>query len=71
MTLVKKYGVEIANKILSSKIWIGMTDEMAIESLGRPQENNRTVGSWGVHEQWVYRNLYVYFENGILTSWQD
>ena len=50
-----------------------MTDEMAIESLGRPQENNRTVGSWGVHEQWVYRNgdLFVYFENGILTSWQD
>ena len=62
MTLVKKYGVEIANKILSSKIWIGMTDEMAIESLGRPQENNRTVGSWGVHEQWVYRNwnCYIY-----------
>jgi len=71
--LIRKYGVEITNKILSGKIWIGMTDEMAIESLGRPQENNRTIGSWGVHEQWVYRNgdLFVYFENGILTSWQD
>jgi hypothetical protein len=70
--LIKEYGTEVANKILDKKIWLGMTDSMARESWGPPLENNRTVGSWGIHEQWVYpKNKYLYFENGILTSWQD
>ena len=32
---------------------------------------NKTVGSWGIHEQWIYSSHFLYFENGILTSWQD
>ena len=48
-----------------------MTRELATISLGSPNDINRTVGSWGVHEQWVYYNLYLYFENGILTSYQN
>jgi len=53
-----------------------MTDEMARESWGIPDDVNRSVDSWGVHEQWVYEganfnNTYLYFENGILTSYQD
>jgi len=73
INLNTKYGTEIANKILDGRIWLGMTDAMAKDSWGQPNENNRTVGSWGVHEQWVYsrKNTYLYFENGILTSWQD
>jgi len=72
-SLIKKYGTTVAEKILSSKFWLGMTSDMAIESLGLPDKNNRTIGSWGVHEQWIYerRELYLYFENGTLTSWQD
>ena len=41
---------------------------------------NKTVGSWGVHEQWVYGSSmegggympshYLYFEDGILTTYQ-
>jgi hypothetical protein len=30
--LSKKYGTEIANKILNESIWLGMTDAMALES---------------------------------------
>jgi hypothetical protein len=50
-----------------------MTSEMAQESRGKPQKNNRSIGAWGVHEQWVYQyaRIYLYFENGKLTSWQD
>jgi hypothetical protein len=67
--LTKKYGsLEIVEKIMAKKIWLGMTDKMARESWGTPDDINRTVGSWGVHEQWIYGNTYVYFENGILTS---
>jgi hypothetical protein len=70
--LIKKYHQTIATKILNQKIWLGMTDKMAIESWGKPDDINRSVGSWGVHEQWVYPdNQYLYFENGKLTSYQN
>ena len=69
--LIKKYGATNAQRILENKFWIGMTDKMAKESLGNPDDINRTVGSWGVNEQWIYGNTYLYFENGILTSYQN
>lgn len=69
--LERKYGVDIALRIFEKKIWIGMTKDMLLESWGRPNDINRTVGSWGVHEQCIYTSAYVYIENGVVTSWQD
>lgn len=71
--LYTKYSKEIANRILQNKIWLGMTYDMALESIGQPSTKNRSVGEWGIHEQWVYShsNLFLYFENGKLTSWQE
>jgi hypothetical protein len=70
--LTKKYGSqEIAERIMAKKFWLGMTSAMALESLGKPEDVNRSVGSWGTHEQWIYGETYLYFENGVLTSWQD
>lgn len=73
VSLINIYGVRDGNRIFNKQFWIGMTTEMARESIGYPNSNNRSVGSWGNHEQWVYkeRDLILYFENGILTSWQD
>lgn len=70
---IEKYGEETYRKLQQRKCWVGMNKEMATISLGRPDDINRTVGSWGVHEQWVYNNfdLYLYFENGKLASYQD
>ena len=68
---IKKYGKTLYAKLKKGSFWIGMTDDMAIISLGNPKDINRTVGKWGVHEQWVYDGDYYYFENGILTSYQD
>ncbi len=53
-----------------------MTREMAIASWGHPEDINRTVSASGVGEQFVYgedisNRRYVYFKDGILTSWQD
>ncbi len=59
------------NQILNGEIYIGMSREMVRASWGDPRDINRSVGSWGVHEQWVYYRTYVYFENGVLTAWQD
>ena len=69
--IIKKYGQAISNRIFIHDIWIGMTSDMAILSIGRPTDINRTVGSWGVDEQWVYDKMYLYFSNGKLTSWQE
>lgn len=69
--LTSKYGKIAALKIVEGKVWIGMTKEMMIESWGQPEDINRSVGSWGVHEQCIYGDTYVYVENGKVASWQD
>lgn len=66
----KKYGKTTYERLKKGLFWLGMTKDMAIISLGIPQEINRTIGSWGIHEQWVYKDSYYYFENGKMTSYQ-
>lgn len=69
---IRKYGKELGSLILQKKVKIGMTSEMCVEAWGKPNDINRTTGSWGTHEQWVYDNdCYLYFENGILTTIQN
>ena len=47
---------------------------MAVE--GAPIQINKTTGSWGTDEQWVYNDCermpsrYFYFRNGILINMQ-
>jgi hypothetical protein len=53
---------------------LGMTDTQVIEeaALGKPLRVSRSVTAAGVREQWVYPgSLYLYFENGILVSFQS
>lgn len=58
--------------ISSHSVFIGMSSQAVLASLGKPQRVNRTTGSWGVHEQWVYgTGRYVYIENGYVSAWQD
>ncbi len=57
--------------ILEGKISLGMTPDQVRASWGPPNDINETVGAWGVHAQWVYGSQYVYFENDVLTSWQN
>lgn len=71
--LISEYGKFDAERIINKKYWIGMTTEMAIASLGSPDDINKSTGSWGEHQQWVYneKKMYLYFENGKLTSFQN
>lgn len=57
--------------IKNRRIQLGMTPCMAIAAWGRPDDINRSVGSFGVHEQWVYPANYLYFRDGVLTSFQS
>lgn len=63
--LVDEYGEEDAERIINEMYWLGMTTKMARESLGSPDDINKNTGSWGVHQQWIYREkkLYLYFDN--------
>jgi hypothetical protein len=49
-----------------------MTAEQAELAWRKPNNINRTITKWGVHEQWVYGGHgYLYFEDGILTAIQN
>lgn len=58
-------------KILKGIIWIEMTKEQAEASWGYLEVLNRSVGNWGTHEQCKWAEFYLYFEDGILASWQE
>lgn len=69
--LYADWSDRVWESIENNKIFIGMTKEQAIFSWGEPLKINKTVGSWGAHEQWVYGSQNLYFENGILMSFQS
>lgn len=68
--LIKRFGRSVYDKLKGGQYWTGMTSEMALISLGLPDQVNSTIGKWGISEQWVYKNTYLYFENEKLTSYQ-
>ena len=66
---------QIQNDILGGYIRVGFTPEQVVLSWGKPDHINTTKTLVGVHEQWVYGenpfpNSYVYFENGLVNSWE-
>lgn len=64
-------SAKIVQAIRDQKVILGMTAKQVELSWGKPDDVNRSVGSWGVHEQWVYDSQYVYLENGKVSSFQD
>jgi hypothetical protein len=62
---------EICEVVAEKRIRIGMTKEQVRVSWGKPERVNRTVTSRSNHEQWVYGGAYLYFDDDILTSFQD
>jgi hypothetical protein len=68
-----KWPLRTCVDIDQNNISIGMNEDQVIASWGKPSKINRSVGSWGSNEQWVYEDQfsYLYFENGILSSFQD
>lgn len=75
---VKLWDQKTCTNLASQKYWIGMTKDQLVVSLGLPNEQNNTVGSWGFHTQWVYGTYgpYIYLEgkdehNLKVTSYQN
>ena len=71
------WTLHICNEIADRKVEIGMTTEQTVAAWGRPRDINRTVTASSTSEQWIYRcedcieGSYLYFDDGIMTSFQD
>jgi hypothetical protein len=75
---VQRWDEKTCINIAAQKYWLGMTKDQLITSLGLPNQQNDTVGSWGFHTQWVYGTYgpYIYLEGTDkdhlkVTSYQD
>lgn len=49
---------------------VGMSQAKARSAWGAPVKINRSNTSCCQIEQWLYREGYLYFENGKLTTWK-
>lgn len=73
----KKAKAKAANAAAAWKarggVSIGMTaKQVRASNWGGPESINRSTGSYGTHEQWVYGGgNYIYFENGVVSSIQN
>ena len=68
------WGRNACEKIAREDIWIGMTEEMIIASLGEPQSIGIPNDDDPTHEEWTYRTArygeeILHVEDGILTFW--
>jgi hypothetical protein len=67
---VKMYGKFTADCIKEGKVKPGMDEVAALLMLGTPNTINQTETVNGMSEQFVYDDMFVYFENGKLTAIQ-
>ncbi|MCJ7449692.1 MAG: hypothetical protein MUO72_18610 [Bacteroidales bacterium] len=67
--LENKYGSNMAAKLISGKIWKGMTAKMVRDSWGKAQKINRIIASNNIKEEWIYKNTWLYIENDVLVEW--
>jgi hypothetical protein len=74
----KDLDPRIKENIKQGRIVLGMTTKQVYLIKGAPKRRNSSVSIYGKSEQWVYERYYgkicfeyFYFDNGILTSWQD
>lgn len=70
--LAHDWSPKIWDAIQHARVFVGMSEDMATMSWGKPHSVNRTLAAGRVHEQWVYgSNSYLYFDDGILSAVQN
>jgi hypothetical protein len=52
--LTIKYGKEVADKIIDRQVWVGMTEEMLIESRGKPYKFKETITNKVISKKYIY-----------------
>lgn len=75
--LIAKYGsADVADMIMAQKIWMGMTSDQLLDSLGRPESIDQEITVRKAREIWKYgrmgENRYrnrVTVDNGQVAAW--
>jgi hypothetical protein len=67
----KDWNRDYCQAIVNRRVIIGMNSEQVRAAWGRPERINRTVFPSHTSEQWVYGDSYLYFDDGVLASFQD
>jgi len=67
--LERKYGSDMAAKLVAGKVWKGMSAEMIQDSWGSPRKINRVISGNLVKEEWIFKNTWLYLENDALKDW--
>jgi hypothetical protein len=62
---------EYGKEILAHQVTPGMSQDDVVASWGKPEHVNTTITASGRHEQWVYGNQYVYFDDGRVSAVQS
>jgi hypothetical protein len=68
------WSTDVCYTIAQRKAQIGMTKDQVLAAWGKPRDINRTVNPFGTSEQWCYGDIggtYLYFDDGVMTSFQD
>ncbi|MBW1739887.1 MAG: hypothetical protein JRJ42_01995 [Deltaproteobacteria bacterium] len=62
----------VQQQIDMGRIAVGMETWQVKQVLGVPEKMNVVIETQNTRkEQWIYGNKYLYFTNGVLTSWQE
>ena len=67
--LENKYGSNMAARLIEGKIWKGMNSEMVKDSWGTAQKTNRVISGNTIKEEWIFKYVWLYFENNMLVEW--
>ncbi|MFA3782792.1 hypothetical protein ABRY23_06980 [Melioribacteraceae bacterium 4301-Me] len=67
----KKFGKEIAERILASRIWKSMNEEMLRASWGEPDKVTQNIEKWGKFRQLYYGDITFFFRDDKLISWEE
>jgi hypothetical protein len=70
-TRAKGWPIAISKLVIGGKIKTDMTREQVLMSWGKPDQISRSDGEWATSERWVYGSTHLYFERGILKSYQE
>lgn len=76
--LSSRFGPESAKAIMAARIWVGMSEEMLLESKGRPVDTDSKVLKTKSKQTWKYQQfgknryaLRIFLEDGIVVGWDD
>jgi hypothetical protein len=67
----KDWARQYCEAIVNGKVMAGMNPEQVRAAWEPPERINRTVTPGHTAEEWVYGYTHLYFDNGVVTSWQE